>query len=353
MENRGGLILNQKKAIVICIMVMLLTVTGVANAAHRTLQRGMKGKDVRELQENLVMLGEPIMIDGIFGPSTKRAVVKFQRKAGLPVDGVVGSETWSELKKSVSFDEYTVRKGDSLYEIARDFDIPIKVIRNANNLENTVIHPGDELIIPKTGMGGGLDTDFYNIISYRIKRGDTLETLAQRYHTTVHRIKAVNNLNSNRLRAGQKIKVPKLMLDLSGSSRGSGQVNSNKFVWPVDGQISSNYGWRMHPILNEKKFHGGIDIAVPSGTPIKAAKAGRVLSSGWIKGFGRIVTIDHGNGVVTSYAHNSKLLVDAGERVQRGQVICRSGNSGLSTGPHLDFRILINSKPVNPLEYLR
>ena len=349
----GGSTLKKKKIIALCAVVMLLALTGVVNAEHRTLQRGMRGKDVRGVQENLVMLGEPIMIDGIFGPSTKRAVVKFQRKAGLPVDGVVGSKTWQELKKSVSFDEYTVRRGDTLYEIAEDFDISVKVIRNANNLENTVINVGQELIIPKTGMGGGLDTDFYNIVSYRIRRGDTLEKLAQRYHTTVHRIKAVNNLQSNHLRAGQRIKVPKLMLDLSGSSSGSGRVSRNQFRWPVKGRISSNYGWRMHPILNEKKFHGGIDIAIPSGTPVRAAKAGKVLSSGWIKGFGRIVTIDHGNGIVTSYAHNSQLLVNAGERVQRGEVICRSGNSGLSTGPHLDFRILINSKPANPLEYLR
>jgi murein DD-endopeptidase MepM/ murein hydrolase activator NlpD len=202
-------------------------------------------------------------------------------------------------------------------------------------------------------MGGGLDTDFYDVIAYKVQPGDTLEKLAQRYHTTVNRIKKINHFNSNYLRAGQSIKIPKLMLDLSGSSRGSGQVSTNKFIWPVDGRISSNYGWRTHPILNEKKFHGGIDIAVPSGTAIKAAKSGRVLSSGWIKGFGRIVTIDHGNGVVTSYAHNSKLLVSSGQQVEKGQVICRSGNSGLSTGPHLDFRVMVNSKPVNPLEYLR
>ena len=344
---------QNQKIVFIFALIILLTASSLASAANRTLQRGMRGKDVRELQENLVMLGEPIMIDGIFGPSTKRAIVKFQRKAELPVDGVVGSKTWDELKKSISFDEYKVRKGDTLYEIARDFDIPVNVIRNANNLDSTVIQIGQELIIPKTGMGGGLDTDFYNVVSYKVRRGDTLEKLAQRYHTTVNRIKQVNNLNSNRIKIGQKMKVPKLMLDLSGSSKRRSSVSKSGFRWPVKGKISSNYGWRMHPILNEKKFHGGIDIAVPSGTPIRAAKAGKVLSSGWIKGFGRIVTIDHGNGVVTSYAHNSKLLVKAGERVQRGQVICRSGNSGLSTGPHLDFRILVNSKPANPLEYLR
>jgi murein DD-endopeptidase MepM/ murein hydrolase activator NlpD len=345
--------LKKKNIIVVFALIIILLTSSLASATQRNLQQGMRGRDVREIQENLVMLGEAIMIDGIFGPTTKRAIVKFQRKAGLPVDGVVGEATWSELKKSVSFDEYTVRKGDNLYEIAEDFNSSVKVIRNANDLESTVIHSGQELIIPKTGMGGGLDTDFYDVIAYKVQPGDTLEKLAQRYHTTVNRIKKINHFNSNYLRAGQSIKIPKLMLDLSGSSRGSGQVSTNKFIWPVDGRISSNYGWRTHPILNEKKFHGGIDIAVPSGTAIKAAKSGRVLSSGWIKGFGRIVTIDHGNGVVTSYAHNSKLLVSSGQQVEKGQVICRSGNSGLSTGPHLDFRVMVNSKPVNPLEYLR
>ncbi|MFO7819966.1 MAG: peptidoglycan DD-metalloendopeptidase family protein [Halanaerobacter sp.] len=345
--------MKKRRIIALYAVVMLLTLSGVVDAEHRTLQRGMKGKDIRELQENLVMLGEPIMIDGIFGSSTKQAIIKFQRKAGLPVDGVVGSRTWEELKKSVSFDEYTVRSGDTLYEIAEDFNISVKVIRNANNLSNHIISVGQELIIPKTGMGGGLETELYDIVSYRVQRGDTLEKLAQRYNTTTHRIKGVNNLRSNHLRTGQKIKIPKLMLDLSGSSEGSGEVSEDKFVWPVKGKISSNYGHRTHPILNEKRFHGGIDIAVQSGTSIKAAQAGKVLSSGWIKGFGKIITIDHGDGVVTSYAHNSKLLVNKGERVQRGQTICRSGNTGLSTGPHLDFRVLINGKPVNPLEYLK
>ncbi|MGM0370265.1 MAG: peptidoglycan DD-metalloendopeptidase family protein [Bacillota bacterium] len=344
--------MNRKKLIVSYVLVMLLSVVGVANAVDRTLQNGMKGKDVRELQENLVMLGEPVMIDGIFGSSTKQAVAKFQRKAGLPADGVVGNQTWDELKQSVSFDEYDVRQGDTLYEIARDFDIPVKAIRNANDLDNNVIQPGQEIIIPKTGMGGGLDTDFYNVISYRVKSGDTLEKLAQKYHTTVRRIKDVNDLSTNHLKAGQKIKVPKLMLDLSGSSRGSGQVDNNEFIWPVEGKISSNYGQRTHPILNEKKFHGGIDIAVPSGTPIKAVKSGKVLTSGRVKGFGKTVTIDHGDGVVTSYAHNSETLVNSGDNVKQGEEICRSGNTGLSTGPHLDFRILINDKPVNPIEYL-
>ncbi|MGM0501640.1 MAG: peptidoglycan DD-metalloendopeptidase family protein [Bacillota bacterium] len=344
--------MKKKKRIVVFIIIILLTASSLINAAHRTLQRGMRGKEVRELQENLVMLGEPVMIDGVFGSSTKQTIIKFQRKAGLPVDGVVGKETWDELKKSISFDEYTVRKGDTLYAIARDFDIPVKVIRNANDLDSAVINVGQELIIPKTGMGGGLNTDFYNIISYNVKRGDNLEKLAQRYHTTVNRIKAVNDFSSNRIKVGQKIKIPKLMLDLSGSSQNSKQVSKSGFRWPVKGKISSNFGWRVHPILGERKFHGGIDIAVPSGTIIRAVKAGKVLSSGWTKGFGRIVTIDHGNGVVTSYAHNSKLLVKSGQQVKRGQAICRSGNSGLSTGPHLDFRVLVNNKPVNPLEYL-
>ncbi|GAB6098719.1 hypothetical protein JCM16358_05980 [Halanaerocella petrolearia] len=345
--------MKQNKLVVVFLLTILVcsvSVQGV-EASYRVLQRGMDGREVRQLQEDLVMLGEKLVIDGIYGPTTERAVENFQKKIGLPADGVVGEGTWTELLEAVRYEKYKVRPGDTLYDLAQDYGIAVEVIRKANNLDSTLIRPGQKLIIPRSALGGALVTDIYNIITYKVQRGDTLQKLAEKFHTTVRTIKKVNKFNGNRIKVGQKIKVPKLVIDLSGSSKNVRKVEKD-FIWPVNGRISSDYGWRNHPILNKKDFHGGIDIAISRGTPVRAAKAGKVLNSGWIKGFGRTVTIDHSNGVVTLYAHNSELIVRPGQYVEQGEIVAKSGNTGLSTGPHLDFRILINSKPANPMKYL-
>jgi murein DD-endopeptidase MepM/ murein hydrolase activator NlpD len=132
-----------------------------------------------------------------------------------------------------------------------------------------------------------------------------------------------------------------------GKILGTGQL-----CWPVSGRISSPFGWRMHPILRKKKYHSGIDLAVSTGTAVKAADSGRVLVSGWQGGYGNFIALDHGKGISTCYGHNSRLLVKAGELVKKGQTIAFSGNTGLSTGPHLHFEVRVNGNPVNPLGYL-
>jgi murein DD-endopeptidase MepM/ murein hydrolase activator NlpD len=146
---------------------------------------------------------------------------------------------------------------------------------------------------------------------------------------------------------------------LEAKIRRSQQSNHGKILgtgqlcWPVSGRrITSPFGWRVHPILKKTKFHSGIDIAVPSGTPVKAADGGIVLVSGWQGGYGNFVAIDHGKGISTCYGHNSRLLVRVGQRVEKGQQISISGNTGLSTGPHLHFEVRVNGNPVNPLGYL-
>jgi len=105
----------------------------------------------------------------------------------------------------------------------------------------------------------------------------------------------------------------------------------------VQGTISSGYGSRIHPVLQVRHFHGGIDIAAPEGTPVKAAEAGRVIKAGSMGNYGLGVVIEHSGGVTTWYGHNSKLLVRAGDLVKQGQTIALVGRSGLTTGPHLDF----------------
>lgn len=121
------------------------------------------------------------------------------------------------------------------------------------------------------------------------------------------------------------------------------------FLQPVSGRISSGFGMRYHPILKESRMHNGVDIAAPTGTPIRAAGTGRIIRASYSSGYGNCVIIDHGGGVATLYAHCSSILVAVGQMVERGDLIARVGSTGLATGPHLHWEVRVNGQPVNPL----
>ncbi len=121
------------------------------------------------------------------------------------------------------------------------------------------------------------------------------------------------------------------------------------FGKPVAGRIVSGFGYRVHPIFHRVRFHYGVDIAAPYGSPIYAAADGEVVYAGWRRAYGNTVIVDHGNGLATLYAHCSAILVGEGQVVRKGQVIARVGSTGLSTGPHLHFEVRRFGEPVNPL----
>lgn len=122
------------------------------------------------------------------------------------------------------------------------------------------------------------------------------------------------------------------------------------YIWPVYGTITSTFGYRY--IFGSTSFHSGIDISVPYGTTVKAADGGIVVKSGYEGSYGNLVAIDHQNGEVTYYAHNSSLLVSVGDKVYQGQAIALAGSTGRSTGNHCHFEIRVNGTQVNPLSYL-
>ncbi len=136
--------------------------------------------------------------------------------------------------------------------------------------------------------------------------------------------------------------------DTSTQPKGTG-----KFSWPsASTNITSNYGYRNHPISGTRRLHRGIDIGAPLGSNVFAADSGTVVTAGWNNSYGYYVTINHGGGYVTLYAHNSKLLVSAGDKVTKGQVISKCGSTGNSTGPHVHFEVMLNGSLQNPLNYL-
>ncbi|MBS4912671.1 MAG: peptidoglycan DD-metalloendopeptidase family protein [Veillonella sp.] len=138
-----------------------------------------------------------------------------------------------------------------------------------------------------------------------------------------------------------------------GGGGGGGWVQgTGQLSWPVNGVITSDFGWRNHPIFGRQILHSGIDIGVDEGTPVHAADGGVVVYSGWMDGYGYAVVIDHGNGMSTLYGHNSDLAVSEGQTVSKGTVIAYAGSTGNSTGPHVHFEVRINGDPVDPQGYL-
>lgn len=140
------------------------------------------------------------------------------------------------------------------------------------------------------------------------------------------------------------------------SSRSSKSVytGNGQFAWPSDSstRITSSYGYRTHPISGKQSLHRGIDIGAALGSNVLAAESGTVITAGWNNSYGYYITINHGGGLVTLYAHNSKLLVSKGDKVTKGQVIAKCGSTGNSTGPHIHFEVQLNGALQNPMNYL-
>jgi murein DD-endopeptidase MepM/ murein hydrolase activator NlpD len=121
----------------------------------------------------------------------------------------------------------------------------------------------------------------------------------------------------------------------------------------VDGWFSSNFGYRIDPFTGQQMFHEGIDFPAETGTPVVAAASGKVIEAGYQPQYGKIVAIDHGNGLVSRYAHASDVFVSEGDLVVRGQRVASVGSTGRSTGPHLHFEVRLNGVPQDPARFLR
>jgi murein DD-endopeptidase MepM/ murein hydrolase activator NlpD len=164
----------------------------------------------------------------------------------------------------------------------------------------------------------------------------TLTAAEQAEAGEIDALQAASNEIAARIRAAQ-----------AGRSSGpSATPSSAGLTWPVSGPITSPFGWRWG------RMHQGIDIGVPTGTPIHAAAAGTVIYCGWEEGYGNFVVIDHGGNLATAYGHQSSIAVACGQQVAQGQVIGYSGCTGHCTGPHVHFEVRIDGNPVDPMGYL-
>lgn len=171
-----------------------------------------------------------------------------------------------------------------------------------------------------------------------------------------HLLREVNKLRYNYIKEIQDLQRQNALISaiIRGAQRGQRVIQGvgGYLKWPVSGPITSPFGWRVHPVYGYRSFHTGIDIGVPMGTTVKAARYGKVIYTGWNGAFGLVVIIDHGNSLATMYAHLSRTFVSAGQKVSTLQSIAASGNTGTSTGPHLHFQVDLQGNPVNPMSWL-
>ena len=243
----------------------------------------------------------------------------------------------------ITYQTYRVKSGDMIGFIADAFDVTQDTIISVNNIKQSrLIQPGQYLKIPS--MPG---------IIYTVKKnGETPATIAEKYKVNADKCASANYVSlDTELKAGTSLFVPDAELDWATRQ----EINGDLFKKPLHARywLSSNYGWRDSPFNPGKRtFHGGLDMAVASGTPIYAALDGTVTAVGFNATYGNYVIITHHSGYKTLYGHMKSTACRKGNFVYTNTVIGYVGSTGMSTGPHLHFTVYKNGKTINPFAVL-
>ena len=267
-------------------------------------------------------------------------------------------------KENEKQEKYTIDKGDTLSSIANELDIEINEIMELNpdiNLD-TLLQVGQEIIItvpqPEISIISKEQITYIEKVPYEIEKindeniyeGTTnVEEAGEEGEKQVTAVVSIINDQKTDVEViDEEILIePKKEIVKVGTKSLPSTVPTGSYSRPLSGgSVSSPFGMR------NGRLHTGVDFRTPTGTTIKASDGGTVIQAGWNGGYGYCITIDHGNGEKTLYAHLSKINVSVGQSVYKDQTIALSGNTGNSTGPHLHFEIIKNGTYVNPLDYL-
>jgi murein DD-endopeptidase MepM/ murein hydrolase activator NlpD len=258
-----------------------------------------------------------------------------------------GTPTLDALKK------HKVSRGENLASIAKKYKISTATIMGLNpSTRDGAVEVGKTISIPPV-----------NGVSHRFGNEETYKTLAKRYNVRPDVL-----FERNGCQPRPKVvfvpgavwkpsprAIPNLPTFASAPSNPSVIFNTGGYPLPYAVPVTSNYGWRMNPVTGDWSLHSGIDLGAPMGTPVLAAKSGRVEFAGWSGGYGNLVELSHDN-MGTRYAHLSAIYVASGQRVTRGQQVGIVGSTGRSTGPHLHFEIMVPSAEgwatLDPAPYL-
>ncbi|MDO8515614.1 MAG: M23 family metallopeptidase [bacterium] len=295
------------------------------------------------------MVSAPVLINN-YPTQASAADVSESPSSVLNTVTALSTKTTESEKPRRDIVEYTVQKGDTVSLIAKNYGVDIASIKALNpKLSVNYLSVGDVVKIPPvTGV----------IVT--VKKGDTITALAKKYGLESSQplvdwpYNSFANDETFELLAGQTLVIPggvmpeeiirpvyQLTPTQTLFARGSGALS-----WPASGTMTQYFSW----------YHNGDDIANGVGTPIAAADSGRVIlaeRSGYNGGYGKYIKVDHGNGLVTLYAHMSEVMVNVGDNVGRGGLLGKMGSTGRSTGSHLHFVVFSNGTAINPLSLLK
>ena len=229
--------------------------------------------------------------------------------------------------------QHQVQKGDTLWGLSRKYKVPLKKIIQANSIQPTKrLQIGEKLLIPGAPVEG---------VWYRVKAGDTLWSIARRHNVEAHDLQRINGISSpRRLQIGTRLRI----------QRDDSLSFGNPLRVPL--VVTSKYGYRPHPVTRRYQRHEGIDFRASTGTRVYASRAGRVIFAGRRGGYGKLIGIEHEDDFTTWYGHLSRIRVRVGQTVTKGKVIGLSGNTGISTGPHLHFEIRYKGRSENPTNHI-
>jgi murein DD-endopeptidase MepM/ murein hydrolase activator NlpD len=279
---------------------------------------------------------------------TERAVERYKAGPGAYVEGMLSSQSFSELSDRYQYYETTAEiDSDLIDEIER-------LNAETDARREQVAEEKDRIADAKLQ----LEKDRAHVASIQIEKQQLLDVqnaiIAEKEDVLRGQLtkkSELEELDSQLQRDSQEIQA--LLSRPTGGGGGSPTYTGGQFVWPANGPVTSPYGYRTHPIFGDSRLHTGVDIGAPYGSSVFAASGGSVVFAGTMSGYGNAIVVDHGGGVATTYNHLSGFSVSGGASVSRGQTIGSVGCTGYCTGPHLHFEVRIGGSPVDPMPYLQ
>ena len=341
----------RKKAITLCIDGSpVVSVIGM-DKAHNLLERVKEAFTSEEQEVTVTQVSIKERVDLLDNPVEPEDIMDPEDAYKYLLNGTTESKV------------YTVSRGDSLWGISRKHNISVEDLERANpGIDPKRLQIGQQLnmIVPKpfltvvteeiASLKESIPYETEYKESSEFYKGESIVRVAGKYgeREIKARITRENGIETGREILEEKVvKQPVTRMVAIGTKPPPPRQGTGTFAYPARGRITSGFGRRWG------KNHNGIDIALPTGTPVKAADGGTVTFSGRQGTYGYLVIIDHGAGYTSYYGHNSKNLVSKGDKVHKGQTIALSGNTGRTTGPHLHFEVRKFGVPVNPINYLK